>query len=146
MIRFICAQPSELYFVWQVEVMLNNFIEMGVDLQCVDIVCTKENNKIPEELSKVFSKNPNLLNKLYANSYFTETDLQGVENLTAYKAESTSTNDYKNMSIAEVSSVFEKYKNKLIENKIGNPLDLLSHFRNSAFTNEDIEEFLELCK
>jgi hypothetical protein len=53
MIRFICAQPSELYFVWQVEVMLNNFIEMGVDLQCVDIVCTKENNKIPEVWKKL---------------------------------------------------------------------------------------------
>ena len=50
------------------------------------------------------------------------------------------------MSIAEVSSVFEKYKTKLVDNKIGNPLELLSHFRNSAFTNKDIEEFLELCK
>jgi hypothetical protein len=53
MIRFICAQPSELYFVWQVEVMLNNFIEMGIDLNYVDIVCTKLNNKIPEEWKKL---------------------------------------------------------------------------------------------
>jgi len=53
MIRFICAQPSELYFAWQVEVMLNNFIEMGVNLEYVDIVCTKENNKIPEIWKKL---------------------------------------------------------------------------------------------
>jgi threonyl-tRNA synthetase len=87
-----------------------------------------------------------ILDKLYLNSYFTELDLQEADKLTPYKAEPASTKDYKNMSIAEVSSVFEKYKTKLIDNKIGNPLDLLSHFRNSAFTNEDIEEFLELCK
>ena len=50
MIRFISAQTSNLYFAWQVEVMLNNFMEMGVDLKYVDIVCTKENNKIRIEI------------------------------------------------------------------------------------------------
>lgn len=55
MVRFICAQPSELYFVWQVEVMLNNFIEMGIDLNYVDIVCTKKNNQIPEEWKKLLN-------------------------------------------------------------------------------------------
>ena len=53
MIRFISAQTSNLYFAWQVEVMLNNFMEMGVNLQYVDIVCTKENNKIPEVWKKL---------------------------------------------------------------------------------------------
>ena len=107
-----------------------------------------KNNKMPDELVKILAgrSGEKILDKLYINSYFTELDLQEADKLTPYKAESASTNDYKNMSIAEVSSVFEKYKNKLIENKIGNPLDLLSHFRNSAFTNKDIEEFLELCK
>jgi hypothetical protein len=55
MIRFISAQTSNLYFAWQVEVMLNNFMEMGVNLQCVDIVCTKENNKIPEVWKKLLN-------------------------------------------------------------------------------------------
>lgn len=55
MVRFICAQPSELYFVWQVEVMLVNFIEMGIDLNYVDIVCTKKNNQIPEEWKKLLN-------------------------------------------------------------------------------------------
>jgi hypothetical protein len=53
MVRFICAQPSELYFVWQVEVMLVNFIEMGIDLNYVDIVCTKKSGQIPEEWKKL---------------------------------------------------------------------------------------------
>jgi hypothetical protein len=53
MIRFICAQDSNLYYAWQVEVMLNNFIEMGVDLSHVDIVSTKKNNKIPEIWKKL---------------------------------------------------------------------------------------------
>jgi hypothetical protein len=63
MIRFICAQDSSLYHAWQVEVMLNNFIEMGVDLSCVDIISTKQNNKIPEIWKK-------LLNGYSANFFF----------------------------------------------------------------------------
>lgn len=53
MVRLICAQPSELYFAWQVEVMLNNFIEMGIDLNYVDIISTKKNNKIPDMWKKL---------------------------------------------------------------------------------------------
>lgn len=53
MIRFICAQPSELYFAWQVEVMLINFIEMGIPIDCIDIISTKKNNKIPEHWKKL---------------------------------------------------------------------------------------------
>ena len=49
MIRFICAQPATTYYAWQVEVMLNNFMSMGVNLNNVDIVCWKQNEKIPEE-------------------------------------------------------------------------------------------------
>ena len=53
MVRFLCAQPSELYFAWQVEVMLHNFMEMGVNLEYVDIISTKKNNKIPEIWKKL---------------------------------------------------------------------------------------------
>jgi hypothetical protein len=63
MIRFICAQPSDLHYSWQIEVMLNNFIEMGVDIKYVDIVSTKKNNKIPEIWKK-------LLNRYSANFFF----------------------------------------------------------------------------
>jgi hypothetical protein len=52
-LRFICAQPAIQYYTWQVEVMLNNFIEMGINLNNVDIVCWKENGVIPEDWSKL---------------------------------------------------------------------------------------------
>lgn len=52
-LRFISAQPAIPYYTWQVEVMLNNFIEMGINLNNVDIVCWKENGVIPEAWSKL---------------------------------------------------------------------------------------------
>jgi hypothetical protein len=57
-LRFVCAQPATLYYVWQVEVMLNNFIEMGVNPNFIDIVCWKQNGVIPEEWSKLASNYP----------------------------------------------------------------------------------------
>jgi hypothetical protein len=52
-LRFVCAQPAIPYYTWQVEVMLNNFIEMGVNLNNVDIVCWKEDGIVPEAWSKL---------------------------------------------------------------------------------------------
>jgi len=52
-LRFVCAQPAIKYYSWQLEVMLNNFIEMGINLNQVDIVCWKQNGEIPEEYSKL---------------------------------------------------------------------------------------------
>jgi hypothetical protein len=57
-LRFVCAQPATLYYAWQVEVMLNNFIEMGVNPNNVDIVCWKQNGVVPEEWSKLASGYP----------------------------------------------------------------------------------------
>ena len=52
-LRFISAQPATLYYAWQVEVLLNNFIAMGVNPNNVDIVCWKQNGVIPEEWNKL---------------------------------------------------------------------------------------------
>lgn len=52
-LRFISAQPAIPYYTWQVEVMLNNFLEMGINLNNVDVVCWKENGTIPEAWSKL---------------------------------------------------------------------------------------------
>ena len=38
-LRFVSAQPATKYYAWQVEVMLNNFIEMGVNPNQIDVVC-----------------------------------------------------------------------------------------------------------
>jgi hypothetical protein len=52
-IRFMCAQPAIKYYAWQVEVMINNFIEMGINPNFIDIIAKKENGIIPEEWSKL---------------------------------------------------------------------------------------------
>ncbi len=57
-LRFVCAQPATLYYAWQVEVMLNNFIHMGVNPNMIDIVCWKQNGVIPEEWSKLANGYP----------------------------------------------------------------------------------------
>ena len=57
-LRFICAQPATTYYVWQVEVMLNNFIQMGINPNNVDIVCWKQNGVIPEEWNKLANGYP----------------------------------------------------------------------------------------
>jgi hypothetical protein len=57
-LRFICAQPTIPYYTWQVEVLLNNFMEMGINLNNVDIVCHKENGVIPDAWSKLANHYP----------------------------------------------------------------------------------------
>lgn len=57
-IRFICAQPTSLFYAWQVEVMVNNFMEMGIKPENIDIVCWKMNNVIPEEWAKLVGAYP----------------------------------------------------------------------------------------
>ena len=52
-LRFVSAQPAIPYYTWQVEVMLNNFMEMGINLNNVDIVCWKEDGTVPEAWSKL---------------------------------------------------------------------------------------------
>ena len=52
-LRYICAQPAITYYIWQVEVMLNNFMQMGINLNNIDIVCWQQNDELPEEWSKL---------------------------------------------------------------------------------------------
>ena len=57
-LRFLCAQPAIKYYSWQLEVMLNNFMEMGINLNQVDVVCWKKDGEIPEEYSKLANGYP----------------------------------------------------------------------------------------
>jgi hypothetical protein len=57
-LRYVCAQPAIPYYTWQVEVMLNNFMAMGVNPNHIDVVCTKPNGTIPEEWSKLAHRYP----------------------------------------------------------------------------------------
>jgi hypothetical protein len=57
-LRFVSASPAIKYYSWQVEVLLNNFMEMGINLNQVDIVCWKKDGIIPEEWQKLANGNP----------------------------------------------------------------------------------------
>lgn len=57
-LRFVCAQPATEYYVWQVEVMLNNFINVGINLNNVDIVCWKQNGVVPHSWSQLANNYP----------------------------------------------------------------------------------------
>lgn len=52
-LKFICAQPATTYYAWQVEVMINNFIEMGIPTNDIHIVCHIETPEIPEQWVKL---------------------------------------------------------------------------------------------
>jgi len=51
-LRFLCCQPATKYYFWQCEVLLNNFISVGIDLKDVDIVCCIS-NEVPDEWKKL---------------------------------------------------------------------------------------------
>jgi hypothetical protein len=55
-LRFVSAQPATKYYAWQVEVMINNFIEMGINANHIDVIAWKENGIIPEEWSKLANR------------------------------------------------------------------------------------------
>lgn len=57
-LRFVSAQPATLYYAWQVEVMINNFMEMGVNPNHIDVVCWKQNGVIPDEWRKLAERYP----------------------------------------------------------------------------------------
>jgi len=48
-LRYICAQPTIPYYLWQVEVLINNFIETGIKPNQIDIVCLKTEGGVPED-------------------------------------------------------------------------------------------------
>lgn len=47
--RYICCQPANDYYTWQVEVVINNFKKVGINPNYIDIVCAIENGIIPEK-------------------------------------------------------------------------------------------------
>ena len=47
--KFICAQPANTYYLWQVEVMLNNFIKNGIHPSDIHILLGTYNNNLSYE-------------------------------------------------------------------------------------------------
>ena len=46
-LRYVCAQPANNYYTWQVEVLIHNFMENGVNPNNIDIVCAVNNGNTP---------------------------------------------------------------------------------------------------
>lgn len=63
-LRYICVQPRLLYYAWQVEVMLNNFIKHGINPNNIDILVAWN----PNDLTTSVEVNVESWNKL-ANRY-----------------------------------------------------------------------------
>jgi hypothetical protein len=53
--KFICAQPAIEYYTWQVEVMINNFIEKGINPNNIEIVSGYKET-IPDSWRKLAEK------------------------------------------------------------------------------------------
>jgi len=69
-LRYLCVQPATVYYAWQVEVMINNFISNGINPNQIDILVAKVSSDILYR-----EKNEEYWNKLVAkydnvNFYF----------------------------------------------------------------------------
>jgi hypothetical protein len=47
--KFISAQPASLYYAWQAEVMINNFLSMGIKGEDIHLVCAKLSPEVGED-------------------------------------------------------------------------------------------------
>lgn len=55
--RTVCCQPANLYYAWQTEVMIDNFLGVGLDPQMIDIVCLIT-DKVPDEWLRLQQRYP----------------------------------------------------------------------------------------
>lgn len=54
--KYICAQPAIDYYTWQVEVMINNFIEKGIAAEDINILCSYT-DEVPKKWKEIAEKN-----------------------------------------------------------------------------------------
>ena len=54
-LTYLCSQPATLYYAWQVEVMLTNFLEVGINPTDIHIV-SSHNGVVPEAWNKLVAK------------------------------------------------------------------------------------------
>jgi len=62
-LRYVCVQPRLLYYAWQVEVMINNFIKHGINPNSIDILVAWN----PNDLTTTIPANVESWNKLAAH-------------------------------------------------------------------------------
>ncbi len=77
-LRFVCAQPATLYYAWQVEDMINIFINMGVDPNSIDIVAWAQNEIISEEWEKLKNHYKNIKFFFYNDTRITKNYISSI--------------------------------------------------------------------
>ena len=65
--RYICAQPLNLFFCWQIDVMIHSFKEVGIDETQIDIIFA-DNPKEVEHLFDLQRKYPNVNFHIYPDT------------------------------------------------------------------------------
>lgn len=53
--RYLCCQPAEFYFGWQIDIMLYNFLDIGINPRDIDVVCGYDSS-IDEYFDKLQKK------------------------------------------------------------------------------------------
>lgn len=72
MYRFICAQPANDYYLWQVEVMIHNFKKFGVNPNNIDVLLGIKDGVVPEKW-RILQQHHNTVRFFFYND--TRTDL-----------------------------------------------------------------------
>jgi hypothetical protein len=75
--KFICAQPAIDYYTWQVEVMINNFVNNGVDPGDIHIVCAYKQT-IPEKWKTLVAYYPKVKFFFYKDERFKPTYISSI--------------------------------------------------------------------
>lgn len=57
--RYLCAQPATLYYAWQIDTLIYNFINNNIKQEQIDIVCAVQ-NKIDDYFYVLEKKYPNV--------------------------------------------------------------------------------------
>lgn len=51
--KYFCCQPANTYYTWQVEVLINNFVKVGINPNDINILCSISNDEIPMDWLKL---------------------------------------------------------------------------------------------
>lgn len=66
---FLSAQPATLYYAWQVEVMINNFMDNGISESDIHIICYYQYiNSIPKEWKKLVESYKGIIFEFYPDT------------------------------------------------------------------------------
>lgn len=66
--KYICAQPANEYYTWQVEVVINNFTKWGVTPNDIHILCSTQNGNISDNWKKLVDGYKNINFFFYEDS------------------------------------------------------------------------------